>query len=190
MNNTNTTTTNSTIAGDPTGTSPGHDVAVDARHRAKILATIARKSFCVLASTSAANRAHAAGVVYAEADGALWVHARADSRKVRNVAANPWVGVTIPFRRLPFGPPYTIHFQARAEVVALDAPEVRALVAAGRLGAITGHGALEMPGACFVRIEPRGTIHSYGPGARLIDLIRDPLNHGAASFPIDHDGAR
>lgn len=156
----------------------------DAGHRHKILKTIARRSFCVVASTSTAGRSHAAGVVYDHHDGALWFHARSDSRKVRNVAVNPWVGVNIPFRRLPFGPPYTIHFQARAEIVALDAPEVRAILADGGLKAISGHGALDMPDSCFVRIEPRGNIHSYGPGASIIDLARDPLNHGAASFRL------
>lgn len=160
---------------------PGDDPV----HRRKIMATIARRSFCVVASTSEAGRAHSAGVVYDHYDGSLWIHARTDSRKVVNMAANPWVGVNIAFRRLPVGPPYTIHFQARAEIVALDAPEVRALLAQGELKAISGHGALDMPNSCFVRIEPRGRIHSYGPGARIIDLIRDPLNHGAASFRLD-----
>ncbi len=42
-----------------------------------------------------------------------------------------------------------------------------------------------MPDGVFVKIEPTGKIHSYGPGARAIDLIRDPLNHGAASFQLE-----
>ncbi len=163
--------------------------AADA-HRRRILATIARKSFCVLASTSPAGRPHAAGVVYDHHDGSLWLHTKTDSRKAKNVAANPWVGVTIPFRRLPLGPPFTIHFQARAELVALDAPEAVAALDTGDLDGISGHGALDMPDSCFVRIQPQGSIHSYGPGARTIDLIRDPLNHGAASFPLDAEAGR
>ena len=50
---------------------------------------------------------------------------------------------------------------------------------AGALDAISGHGALDMADGCFIAIRPTGSIHSYGPGARMIDLIRDPLNSGA-----------
>ncbi|MEM9612059.1 MAG: pyridoxamine 5'-phosphate oxidase family protein [Actinomycetota bacterium] len=171
MNNSTTSTT---------PTDPGDDE----RHRRRILATIARRSFCVVATTSSAGRPHAAGVVYDHHAERLWFHTRTDSRKGRNLAANPWAAVTIPFRRLPAGPPFTIHFQARAELLALDAPDVTAAIDAGALKGISGHGALDMPGSCFVRLAPVGSIHSYGPGARTLDLIRDPLNHGAASFPV------
>lgn len=151
----------------------------------RVLATIAKRTFCTLATTSPAQRAHSAGVVYVWVDGALWIHTVRTSRKGRNIDANPHVGVSIPFRRLPVGPPFTIHFQARATVVPMDAPEVQTLIEAGRLKAIAGHGALDMTDGCFVKIVPTGMIHSYGPGARLINLIRDPLNNGAASFRLD-----
>ena len=54
---------------------------------------------------------------------------------------------------------------------------------AGRLGSITGHGAMEMEGACFLRITPMGTIHSFGPGVAIFDLVRNPLEAGARSAP-------
>lgn len=153
--------------------------------RAKILRTMATKTFCTLATTSPAGRSHSAGVVYQSVDGTLWVHASANSRKARSIVTNPNVGVCIPYRRLPVGPPFTIHFQATATIVAMDDPRVRQLLGAGELATIAGHGALEMIDGCFIAIQPTGTIHSYGPGARLIDLIRDPLNNGASSFPVD-----
>lgn len=152
---------------------------------ARIRKTIAKRTFCTIATTSPAGRSHSAGVVYEFVDGDLWFHSMRSSRKARNIAANPWVGITIPFRRLPVGPPFTIHFQAGAELVAMDDPRVLALLQAGRLGAISGHGALDEPDGTFVRITPRGNVHSYGPGARVIDLIRDPLHSGAASFPVE-----
>ena len=156
-----------------------------AKTQRKVLATMAKRTFCTLATTSPAQRAHSAGVVYEWADDALWVHTVRTSRKGRNIEANPQVGVSIPFRRLPVGPPFTIHFQARATIMPMDAHEVQTLIADDRLQAIAGHGALDMTDGCFVKIVPHGAIHSYGPGARLIDLIRDPLNHGAASFRLD-----
>lgn len=128
---------------------------------------------------SPAGRSHCAGVVYDFVDGALWVHTMRDGRKAANIAHHTHVGVCVPYRRLPVGPPYTLHFQAVAELLALDDPVAVAHHEAGRLDSITGHGAMEIDGACFVRIVPRGTIHSFGPGVPVLDLARDPLTSGA-----------
>lgn len=155
----------------------------------KILATIKKKTFCTLATSSPAGFSHSAGVVYEAVDGVLWIHVSGNSRKALNVSQNNKVGVCIPFRRMPVGPPYTIHFQARAEIVPMDAPEVKALLEAGKLAAIAGHGALDMPDGCFMRITPRGSINSFGPGARIIDLVRDPLNSGARTFRLTEAAA-
>ena len=144
---------------------------------------LAKKSFCKLATTSPAGRPHVAGVVYEWADGSLWAHTMATSRKAKNVSSSGYAAVTVPFRRMPAGPPFTIHFQAKAEIVAMDDPEVLGLLDRGRLKAISGHGALSEPDGCFVRIRPHGAIHSYGPGANVVSLIRDPLHSGAGIIP-------
>lgn len=183
--NTHTTAIHTTPTPTTSMTSSAASPTASPALRDKILRTIERKSFCTLATTSPAGRSHSAGVVYDAVDGTLWIHTMAGSRKARSIAANPEVGVCIPFRRLPVGPPFTIHFQATAEIAAMDDPEVRRLLDAGELGSISGHGALDMPDGCFVAIRPKGTIHSYGLGARTIDLIRDPLNTGARSFRLD-----
>ena len=149
-----------------------------------ILRTIAKKHFCTLATTSPAGFPHSAGVVYDAVDGKLWIHTERTSRKARNIAANPRVGVCVVYRKLPVGPPFTIHFQATARIVAMDDSEARALLAAGELGGISGHGALDMPQGCFVCIEPIGSVHSFGPGASTLDLVRDPLHTGARSFRL------
>ncbi len=154
----------------------------------RILRTIAKKHFCTIATVSAAGRPHSAGVVYDAVDTTLWIHAMRTSRKARNVETNPHAGITIPFRRMPAGPPFTIHFQASATLVSLDDPSAQRLIEQGQLRSITGHGALEMPDACFIRVQPTGSVHSYGPGAKIIDLIRDPLNNGAGSFQLTDVG--
>ncbi len=177
-------TTNTATITDTTTQATG-PIKADADLRREILRTIAKKSFCTLATTSEAGFGHAAGVIYDAVDGTLWFHTMRNSRKARNVAGNPRVGVTIPFRKLPMGPPFTIQFQAIARIVDLDSPEIATLVQRGELKPITGHGELEMPGSCFVAVEPRGSINSFGPGARLLDLIRDPLNSGARTFRLD-----
>ena len=159
-----------------------HAPTAEPELRSKIVRTLADKTFCTLATVSPAGHPHSAGVVYEYVDGTLWIHLERHSRKGRNIAANPSVGVTVPFRRMPVGPPFTIHFQAAAELVAMDDQRVTDLLAAGRLGTISGHGALDMPDGCFLAMQPRGNVHSFGPGARMIDLIRDPLTSGARRF--------
>ena len=90
----------------------------------------------------------------------------------------------IPFRRLPVGPPFTIHFQATAELVADDSDEVEDLLARGHLRSLTGHGELDLPDGCFVRLTPTGNVHSFGPGAKVLDLARDPIGTGMATVRL------
>jgi hypothetical protein len=114
----------------------------------------------------------------------LYVSTDRASRKARNVAANPHVGVTVAVRRLPVGPPSAVQFQGTAEILDLDDPELRALAAAGRIAAVTGHGELDRPGGCFLRIRPGRRLHTYGLGMSLRALLRDPLNAaGVAELP-------
>ena len=143
-----------------------------------VIRALDRRSFCMLASVSAANRPHVAGVLYAAVDATLYVSTSLASRKARNIADNPHVGVCVPIRRLPIGPPSSLQFQATAAVLALDDPEVLRLVDAGKLKAITGHGELELPGGCFLRITPGRRITTYGLGMSIRQLLKDPL--GAA----------
>lgn len=147
---------------------------------AEIRSAIAKRSFATLATTSPAQRPHAAGVLYADVDGVLYVSTLRSSRKARNVAANPHVFVSIPVRRIPFGaPPSTIQFAATAEVLAVDHPDVVALARNGRLGAITGHGELDLPDGCILRIMPGTTVHTYGLGMSLRALAKNPLDAAA-----------
>lgn len=166
------TTTNST----PTTTPTTLDVA-------RVRRVIAKHSFATLATTSPAGWPHVAGVVYdtvrGDAGDELWINTFASSRKARNLAANPRVAVCIPFRRLPAGPPFTLQFQAAAELVPMDAPAARALLDAGELKGIAGHGALDEPDGVFLRLTPRGPVHTYGLGVSPVALIRDPLHAGA-----------
>jgi hypothetical protein len=139
---------------------------------------IAKGSFCTLATASAANRPHSAGVVYAEADGDLYVSIMESSVKARNIAANPRVAVTIPVRRLPIGPPFTIQFQGTAEIISSNDPRISALIERGKLRNVTSHGEVELPGGCFVKITPARRVVTHGLGVSLLSVIRNPLAAG------------
>jgi hypothetical protein len=160
----------------------------DAAQERRIRKALARQSYCVLATTSGRGNGHAAGVIYEFVDDTLYVHTMRTSRKARNVASNPNVGIVVSVRRMPVGPPFSVQFQATADVLAMDHPHIVGLLANGRLRKISGHGALDDPEGCFLRIRPLGTVHSYGIGVSVLGLIKDPLHAGArvvALSPLD-----
>ena len=142
-------------------------------HVAKL---IERRSFCTLATVSPAGRPHVAGVLYELVDTTLYVSTARTSRKARNVASNPNVAVCIPIRRLPLGPPSSVQFQGVAELVAVDDPHVVTLLGQGHLKSITGHGELDLPDGCILRVTPSNRINTYGLGMSLRRLIADPLD--------------
>ena len=162
-----------------------------ARHRRRIVDTLAAKSFMTLATASSSGIPHVAGVSYALgergahddlSDLTLYVNTMRSSRKARNIEATGRAAIVVPVRKLPIGPPFTIQFQAVADVVAPTDAEIVGLVDAGRLGAITGHGELDEADGCFIRLRPRGRVHSYGLGVSVIALARDPLHVGARTI--------
>lgn len=141
---------------------------------------MSRRSFCTLATVSATNWPHAAGVLYEAIGTTLYVNTLRTSRKAVNIAANPRVGVNIPVRRLPVGPPSSVFFQARAAILDNDDPVIVGLLANGQLRSITGHGELDDARGCFLRITPTRRINTYGLGMSLRRLLRDPLNAGGS----------
>jgi hypothetical protein len=139
---------------------------------------VAKRSFAVLATASDDGRSHAAGVLYAVAEGNLWISTLRSSRKAKNVAGNPRVAITIPVRRLPVGPPSSVQLQAKAEVVDVDDAELRRLAASGALKKVTSHGELELADGCFLRVALPERVPVYGLGMSLWRLMRDPLAAG------------
>lgn len=156
----------------------------DLEQASRIRKAIRSRGFATLSTVSDAGFPHAAGVLYTPIGDELWVHTDRTSRKARNVEADDRVAVVIPIRRLPVGPPFTVHFQGRADVVAMTDPEVLRHVESGALKALTGHGELDMPDGCFLRIRPGGVIHSYGIGVSAVAVARDPLNNGPRSVRL------
>lgn len=150
----------------------------DAGQVARVRRRLARRAFAVVSTASPAGFPHAAGVVYETIDDEIYFHTLRSSRKARNIAAEPRVAVVVPDRRLPVGPPFTLQFQGRAEIVAMDDPEIVRHLDAGRLGSISGHGALDEADGCFVRIRPGDRVHTYGIGVSALAVARDPLHAG------------
>jgi general stress protein 26 len=146
-----------------------------ARLRRAVDKAFAKKSFMTLATSSDADRSHAAGVMYAAVDGFLYVSTNMNSRKARNIESNANVGVCIAVHRLPVGPPATIMFQGTAAALGRDDPALRSLLDSGRLKRLTSHGELDDPDNWFIKITPTGKVHTFGLGVSLLTLIRHPL---------------
>ena len=170
--------TSTTTLPDPSTTDDPTTAGVVSVDRPLVERLIAKRSFCTVATVSPTGRPHAAGVLYAAVGSTLYVSTLRSSRKARNVAADPQVAVFIAVRRLPVGPPSSLHFQATAETVDLDDPTILELAHAGQLKAITSHGELDLPGGCFLRIQPVGRVFTYGIGLSLRRLLREPFNAG------------
>lgn len=141
-----------------------------------VVSAIDRRSFATLATASPEGVPHVAGVLYERVGPHLFVNTLSTSRKARNVAASGRVAMTIPIRRLPIGPPSSVQFQASAELLDLQDPPVVAAIESGRLESLTGHGEVDLPGCCFVRIVLPTRLPTYGLGMSLWSLIRDPLS--------------
>jgi hypothetical protein len=156
----------------------------DPDQAARVRKAIHSRSFAMLSTVSPAGFAHAAGVIYVPIGDELWVHTMRSSRKARNVAADGRIGVVVPVRKLPVGPPFTVQFQGRAEIVDLNDPEVTPHIESKALKAITSHGELETEDGCFIRIRPAGVVHSYGIGVSAIAVAKDPLNNGPKSVRL------
>lgn len=153
------------------GQVPAFDAA---RQLAITKRAIARNKFCVLATSSAKNRPHAVGILYAAVDFDLYLLIGDDTVKARNIRQNPNVAVSIPVRTVPFAPPMAVQFQGTARLLTVDDPEIQGLLKQGRLKRITGLGALDItPNPCFVKVTPRRRIATYGLGISLIRLMRD-----------------
>lgn len=145
---------------------------------------VRRRSFATLATVSRAGRPHVAGVLYEQVGGHLYVSTLRSSRKARNIAANPYVAVCIPIRRVPVGPPSSVHFQGSAELLRCDDATIRRLVGAGELTSITSHGELDLADGCVVRIAVPRRVNTYGLGMSLVELARHPLaGAGVTTLP-------
>ncbi len=136
---------------------------------------LAKRSFATVGTTSPAGRPHVAGVLYELVGNTLYFHTMRNSRKARNIAADAHTAVCVPVRRVPVGPPSTVHFQTTARLVEPNSMEIRELVADGKLGSVTGHGELDEPAGCFIAVSLPGRVLTYGLGMSLRQLIKDPL---------------
>ncbi|HET9658183.1 MAG TPA: pyridoxamine 5'-phosphate oxidase family protein [Kineosporiaceae bacterium] len=164
----------------PTAARPAFDPV---RQLELVRRELARRSFCVLATSSPANRPHAVGLLYAAVGLDVYLLIGTDTVKARNIRANPQVAISVPVRKYPAGPPMAVQFQGTAQLLEPGDPHIAELLRAGRLKRIASYGAADKPGIVFVRVTPNRRISSYGLGVPLLRLLRD-VSQGARSVEL------
>ena len=135
---------------------------------------IEKELFAVVGMVTAGHEARTVGILYAVGDHKLYFITDRDTWKVRHIAANPHVSVTIPIaKRVPIMPwmkipQATITFQGTARIC--GAGEAMPDLLKKLLGPMADDSAL-IAGSCLVEIIPTGEFVTYGVGVRLICLL-------------------
>jgi len=146
---------------------------------------IDKELFAVVGMVNARNEARTAGILYAVRDHKLYFITGRDTWKVRHIAANPHVSVTIPIaKRVPIMPwmkipQATITFQGTSHVC--GAGEAMPDLLQKLLGPMANDKEL-IAGSCLIEIVPEGEFVTYGIGVRLIEM-RDP-NKARGRAPV------
>lgn len=132
---------------------------------------IGENMFAVLGMVTAKNEPRTVGIVYVAQDHRLYIASKSDAWKVRHVAQNPHVSLTVAIpKHVPLMPwikvpAATITFAGTAAVV--PAKELEPTVAR-LLFQIENGPALE--GASAIIVEPQGEFVTYGIGVSLMEM--------------------
>jgi hypothetical protein len=133
---------------------------------------VEKELFAVLGMVNATGEARTVGIVYIVRDRKLYIASESDTWKVRHVAANPHVSLTIPIaKRIPLMPwikipQATISFSGTARVIpAAETPAdiVRAIFRDARLPEL-------MAASSVIEVTPQKEFVTYGIGIPLMQM--------------------
>ncbi|MCG8587704.1 MAG: pyridoxamine 5'-phosphate oxidase family protein [Proteobacteria bacterium] len=139
----------------------------------QVWAELERQMFGVLGMVTARNEARTVGIVYKVRQRRLYFGTSATEWKVRHIAQNSAVSMTVPIaKRIPFLPwlripSATITFRAVARV--LDPADVPGELTAALHEGLSNDPSETSPTA-YVEITPRGEFVTYGVGVSLMTM--------------------
>ncbi|MBT3338297.1 MAG: pyridoxamine 5'-phosphate oxidase family protein [Anaerolineae bacterium] len=140
--------------------------------------TLEKELFAVLGMVTAKGEARTVGIVYIAHDKKLYIASNKETWKVRHIAANPNVSITVTIpKRIPLMPfikipAATITFSGKARV--LDAVDVSDAVKKLLLRGLDPQSE-EIANMAIMEIEPVGNFITYGVGVSLMTM-RTPEN--------------
>jgi PPOX class probable F420-dependent enzyme len=125
-------------------------------------AFLRQANIAVLATADAQGRPHAAPVWYFYEDGVFTISTDRNSRKHKNVSANPSIALTIDKRDLPY---FAVIAQGRAELGPMLTPEERLRLAIRYLGEERGRRYVEhtkSEDSITILLRPEKVIEYHG----------------------------
>lgn len=151
--------------------------------------SIEKELFAVIGMVTASNESRTAGVVYAVHDHKLFFLSGKETWKVRHIAANPHVSLTIPIaKRIPVMPwvkvpAATITFSGVARVMPASeaSPELRRALLRG----LADDEAM-LAGSSVVEVTPAKDFVTYGVGVSLMEMRHPDQARGRA--PVNGQG--
>lgn len=148
-----------------------------------------RKIFGVLSTVTPEGRAHSAGVVYGVSPPGspfrLYLISRPSLKKARNIKTNPNVSLTVPFPHyiLRMVPPACIDIQGTAEILPINDPVAGQIFNKSIVLRRSLEHDLKIGESIFIRIAPAKKIFSWGLGANIWQLLRNPPTAYYVVFP-------
>ncbi len=138
--------------------------------------TIEKELFAVLGMVTAENEARTVGIVYVVDNRRLYISSNKEAWKVRHIAQNPHVSMTVTVaKRIPLLPwikipAATITFSGEARI--LEPKDVsRGIIEATFRGMADDE--VRTSGACLIEVTPQKEFITYGIGIPLMKM-RDP----------------
>jgi hypothetical protein len=142
---------------------------------------LADSFFGVLAFTNRSGHPRTAGVCYAVSGRSIFISSDEDMWKVRHIAANPNVSMTVTVpRRVPFlpfikVPAATITFKGEAEILRVDDVDPSVFKRLPR-GGVQDPAVLKK--TAVIRVIPRGDFVTYGIAMPITQMRKHEEAHG------------
>lgn len=152
--------------------------------REQVWAELKKNLFAVIGMVNANNEARTVGVVYAVRNGKLYFTTGKKAWKVRHIARNPHVSVTVPIdKRIPFLPwikipAATITFCGLAKM--LETGEVGRDVLRSLFRGLENDQEM-MAAACIIEVRPEKDFITYGVGVPLMTMRNAEKARGRVS---------
>lgn len=125
--------------------------------------------FAVLGFVTSKGEPRAAGILYIVRDRKLYITSGSEAWKVRHIAANPSVSVTVTVQRLPVRirqvPPAVITFSGRATIYPIE--DASPLLRPHLLKGVNPH---QLESLSVIEIEPVGRFVTYGIGIPAMQM--------------------
>jgi general stress protein 26 len=152
-----------------------------------------KKTFGILSTADLEGKPHSTGVLYAISSEKFlfFILTARGYKKVRNIEANPYVSLVVPFPHyfLRFVPDSTVQIQGIAEIVPFDDPEAQKAFSQRRILKMMLERSCRLnikDELVFIKIKPNRKIFCYALGMGIMELWKN-LESGEYAVTIPEE---